>query len=584
MAVARGQHLIGKKLGSYRLEQVLGYGGSSAVFLAQQLEPERKVAVKVFLPRQTMDRQMLREYYDRFLHEAEAASALDHPHILPIYAYGEQDGLPYIVMPYISGGTLAQHVQKRGALTLREVRKYLSQIAQALDYAHAQGLVHCDVKPANILLTDDGQVMLSDFGIARIQAAQAQREGHSGEGRSEMLMGTPDYISPEQVMGLAVDGRSDLYSLGITLFYLLTTRLPFNADSTIALALLHVHEKPLLPGAVRKDIPPSVDRVLARVLAKAREDRYQSATAFSEAFADALTRQAQSRRLPFSSSPSAPGSEGSPHRVKVANHSGLMTSLPGRRRTRVSRRKLWLGGVALLLFLMSAMVALTGVLSILWTGGHLVAPPIAAKGEVRTPVTSSPDLFSEHSAWPLSQSFFFDKTSARYHVVNTLPQQIPLISLYQQQEFSDFRLDVMTQEVRTPSPADGGDFYGLVLRADPAQARYYLFEVLTSDNGQYIFLRYDSTASHQWTTLDSGPAPMLNIGVGKQNKLHVEASGSTFRFMINGQNVGSAVTDSLPGAVLLTNGQIGLYVEEKDTEVAFSQLHVLSLKKQKPLN
>ncbi|EFH89571.1 serine/threonine protein kinase [Ktedonobacter racemifer] len=584
MAVARGQHLIGKKLGSYRLEQVLGYGGSSAVFLAQQLEPERKVAVKVFLPRQTMDRQMLREYYDRFLHEAEAASALDHPHILPIYAYGEQDGLPYIVMPYISGGTLAQHVQKRGALTLREVRKYLSQIAQSLDYAHAQGLVHCDVKPANILLTDDGQVMLSDFGIARIQAAQAQREGHSGEGRSEMLMGTPDYISPEQAMGLAVDGRSDLYSLGITLFYLLTARLPFNADSTIALALLHVHEKPLLPGAVRKDIPPSVDRVLARALAKVPEDRYQSATAFSEAFADALARQAQPRRLPFSSSPSASGSEGSPHRVKVANHSSLMPSLPGRRRARASRRKLWLGGVALLLFMMSAMVALTGVLSVRWMGGHLVAPPIAAKGEVRTPVVSSPDLFSEHSAWPLSQSFFFDKTSARYHVVNTLPQQIPLISLYQQQEFSDFRLDIVTQEVRTPSSADGGDFYGLVLRADPDQARYYLFEVLTSDNGQYIFLRYDSTASHQWTTLDSGPAPMLNIGVGKQNKLHVEASGSTFRFMINGQNVGSAVTDSLPGAALLTNGQIGLYVEEKDTEVAFSQLHVLSLKKQKPLN
>ncbi|GHO54759.1 protein kinase domain-containing protein [Ktedonobacter robiniae] len=584
MAVARGQHLIGKKLGSYRLERVLGYGGSSAVFLAQQLEPEHKVAVKVFLPRQTMDRQMLREYYDRFLHEAEAASALDHPHILPIYAYGEQDGLPYIVMPYISGGTLAQHVQKRGALTLREARKYLSQIAQALDYAHAQGLVHCDVKPANILLTDDGQVMLSDFGIARIQAAQAQREGHSEEGRSEMLMGTPDYISPEQAMGLAVDGRSDLYSLGITLFYWLTARVPFNADSTIALALLHVHEKPLLPGSVRKDIPPSVDRVLARVLAKAPEDRYQSATAFSEAFADALSRQAQSRRLPFSSFPSAPESEGSPHRVKVANHSGLMPSLPGRRRTRASRRKLWLGGVALLLFLMSAMVALTGVLSVRWTGGHLVAPPIAAKGEVRTPVVSSPDLFSGHSAWPLSQSFFFDKTSARYHVVNTLPQQIPLISLYQQQEFSDFRLDIVTQEVRTPSPADGGDFYGLVLRADPDQARYYLFEVLTSDNGQYIFLRYDSTASHQWTTLDSGPAPMLNIGVGKQNKLHVEASGSTFRFMINGQNVGSEVTDSLPGAALLTNGQIGLYVEEKDTEVAFSQLHVLSLKKQKSLN
>ena len=581
MAVARGQHLIGKKLGSCRLEQVLGYGGSSAVFLAQQLEPERKVAVKVFLPRQTMDRQMLREYYDRFLHEAESASALDHPHILPIYAYGEQDGLPYIVMPYISGGTLAQRIQKRGALTLQEAQEYLFQIAQALDYAHAQGLVHCDVKPANILVTDDGQVMLSDFGIARVQTTQVQRERRSGDGHSETLMGTPDYISPEQAMGLAVDGRSDLYSLGITLFYLLTTQLPFKADSTIALALLHVHEKPLLPSRVRKDLPSSIDRVLAKALAKAPEDRYQSATALSEAFADAVARQVQLRRLPFPGSPSIPESAGNPHRVRVASQSGLMPSLPGRRRARASRRRLWLGGVAILLVLMSTIVALTGVLSVRWMGGNLVAPPISAKGEVRTPVTSSPDLFSERSAWPLSQSFFFEKASVRYHVVNTLPQQIPLISLYQQQEFSDFRLDVMAQEVRAPSPANGGDFYGLVLRADPAQARYYLFEVLTSDNGQYIFLRYDSTASHQWTTLDSGPAPMLNIGVGKQNKLHVEASGSTFRFMINDQKVGSAVTDSLLGATLLNSGSIGLYVEEKDTEVAFSQLHVLAQKKQK---
>ena len=154
MSTIRGQQLIGKELGSCILEKLLGYGGSSAVFLAQQQTPQRKVAVKVFLPRTSMDTQMQRNFYTRFLHEAEAASELDYPTILPIYAYGEQDGLPYIVMPYMPGGTLADYVEKHGPLSLDEAQLYLEQLASALDYAHAHSCVHCDVKPANILLDD----------------------------------------------------------------------------------------------------------------------------------------------------------------------------------------------------------------------------------------------------------------------------------------------------------------------------------------------------------------------------------------------------------------------------------------------
>src|SRR5579875_2144729 len=144
------------------LEKTLGYGGSSAVFLAQQNSPRRKVAVKVFLPSPHMNIYMQREFYRRFLHEAEAASKLNHAHILPIYAYGEQDGLPYIVMPYMGGGTLSAYLSKRGPLSLQEAQWYLDQVASALDYAHEQGCVHCDVKPANMLLDQDGHLMLSD--------------------------------------------------------------------------------------------------------------------------------------------------------------------------------------------------------------------------------------------------------------------------------------------------------------------------------------------------------------------------------------------------------------------------------------
>src|SRR5438270_6046559 len=168
MSTTRGQHLIGKVLGSCVIERLLGYGGTSAVFLAQQHTPEQKVAIKVFLPRSNLNAQMQKDYYSRFLLEAEAASKLDHPNILPIYSYGEQDGLPYIVMPYMPGGTLSEYMAKRGPLSLPEAQWYLKQIAAALDYAHTHGCVHCDVKPANILLDSDGHVMLSDFVIAHV--------------------------------------------------------------------------------------------------------------------------------------------------------------------------------------------------------------------------------------------------------------------------------------------------------------------------------------------------------------------------------------------------------------------------------
>ncbi len=283
--MSRGTHLIGKTLDSCALEKVLGYGGSSAVFLAQQHNPERKVAVKVFLPRADMDSKMQRDFYRRFLREAQAASKLDHPNILPVYAYGEQNSLPYIVMPYMPGGTLSEYVSRNGALSLAEAQWHLEQLASALDYAHAHGCVHCDVKPANILLDSDGRVMLSDFGIAHILPSG---DDTLPAKKTDLLMGTPDYISPEQALGHTIDGRSDVYSLGVTLFYLLAKRLPFIANSTLTLALLHVHEAPPSLALIRADISPALDQVIHKALAKKPEKRFQTAGEFSAAFAQAI--------------------------------------------------------------------------------------------------------------------------------------------------------------------------------------------------------------------------------------------------------------------------------------------------------
>ena len=292
----RGQHLIGKEVGGCVLEQLIGYGGSSAVFLAQPQTSDQKVAVKVFLPRSTMDIATQKSFYRRFLREAQAASELDHPNILSIYSYGEHQGLPYITMPYMPGGTLADYVKEHGPLTLREAQQYIEQIADALEYAHGQGCVHCDVKPANILLDQDGQVVLSDFGIVRFMQGAVLNAQQSLKS-TEMLMGTPEYASPEQALGEPLDGRSDTYSLAVTLFYLLTGFPPFRSNAPISILLMHVHDTPPKLSTARADVTPHIDDVIDKALSKWPDDRYQTIGQFSSELSEAISEAAQTRNI-----------------------------------------------------------------------------------------------------------------------------------------------------------------------------------------------------------------------------------------------------------------------------------------------
>src|SRR5436305_1787072 len=255
-------NLIGKTLGTCTLEKLIGRGGMGAVYLATQIRPSRQVAVKVLLPNAVMNPEVRTEFLARFRREADVIARLEHVNIMPIHEYGEQDGLAYLVMPYMTGGSLRDVLTRHGPLALQEVLPYIDQAAAALDYAHAHGVIHRDLKPANFLLHADGRLVLADFGIARIlQDSRTPTEAKTLT-HASMLLGTPDYMAPEMALGKVVDYRSDIYELGIVLFQMLSGHLPFTGDTPYAVFTQHLQEPVPLLHTTNPNIPPAVDAVI----------------------------------------------------------------------------------------------------------------------------------------------------------------------------------------------------------------------------------------------------------------------------------------------------------------------------------
>jgi serine/threonine protein kinase len=282
----KAEALVGTVLGTCTLQQLIGQGGMGAVYLAQQSRPRRQVAVKVLLPSTTLKPQHLAAFLERFRRETDAAASLEHPNIMPVYEYGERDGLAYLVMPFISGGTLRDVLEDEGSLALPKIVNYLEQLAAALDFAHARGVIHRDIKPANILLTPEGRLLLTDFGLVKIlsdgQGAQVRLTGAGAP------VGTPDYMSPEQVMGAEVDGRADQYSLGIILYQMVTGTTPFQGETPMQIAAQQLHGQPPSPRMFRPELPEAAEQVMLKTMAKRPGDRYTNALEFATAFRLAL--------------------------------------------------------------------------------------------------------------------------------------------------------------------------------------------------------------------------------------------------------------------------------------------------------
>ena len=286
--------LVGEEFAGYRLVSVLGRGGMSVVFRAENPRLGNVIALKVLDPSLANDDI----FRTRFLEESRIAASMNHPNVIPIHDMGSSDGLLYIAMRCVTGTDLRQMLKKRGRLPAEVAVFLLEQAARALDAAHRRGLVHRDVKPGNLLVergnegSDPDHVYLTDFGISKHMGGD--RTGLTSSGQ---FLGTIDYVAPEQIRGTSVLGPADQYSLGCVLYECLTGRVPFEKDLDAAIIWAHVEEAPTLPTVLRNDLPPAIDDVFAKVLAKNPDDRYESCKDFVAAAREALGARWRPRRL-----------------------------------------------------------------------------------------------------------------------------------------------------------------------------------------------------------------------------------------------------------------------------------------------
>jgi serine/threonine-protein kinase len=298
----------------YRVEEQIGAGGMAVVYRARDERLGRPVALKVLAPSLANDA----EFRARFIREWRAATAVEHPHIIPVYAADDAGGILYIAMRLVNGGDLSSLVRRTGPLPADQVAGFISAVASALDAAHEIGLVHRDIKPGNMLLDSASglpdHVYLSDFGLTK------NPESGTALTTTGSFMGTPDYVAPEQISGARVDGRTDQYALACVAVYLLTGRPPFSRSETVALLWAHVNDAPPSLSALRPDLPPAVDQVIARAMAKPADQRYGSCGQFAAALRQGLGAG--------SGSHASLGAASGPHDTMLAPPRAAMPSPP----------------------------------------------------------------------------------------------------------------------------------------------------------------------------------------------------------------------------------------------------------------
>jgi len=382
------EDLTGKKLGPYEITGPLGEGGMAAVYKAYQAGMDRNVAIKVLPQNFAKDPQ----FAGRFQQEARVIAKLIHPHILPIHDYGEAEGYTYLVMPLINSGTLASLMQGK-PLPLPRVRKLISQLGDALDYAHSQGLVHRDIKPSNVLVDERGNCLLTDFGIAKLLQGGGEKFTATGS-----LVGTPAYMSPEQGRGDKIDARTDIYAVGVILYEMVTGRVPFEAETPVAVVLKHIQTELPPVRSLNPEVPEAVEAVIAKALAKDPADRFATAGEMVQALQAAIPDILDSGTWPGTAKTPSQPNLAAP--TQPAKPSTITLTVPSAL-TRVPRRA-WLATIGVLVLLVilggvarntrirRATAMQTAEAIVLLTQNAPTATSAATRLPTEVPATSSP--------------------------------------------------------------------------------------------------------------------------------------------------------------------------------------------------
>jgi serine/threonine-protein kinase len=347
--------------GRYSVERSVGHGGMAQVYEGTDTVLGRTVAIKVLAPQYARDDA----FVARFRREAQAAAKLNHPGVVSVYDTGSDDGVHYIVMEYVAGRTLAQVLEQEGRLQPERAAEIAAQVAHALSFAHAAGIIHRDVKPANIMLAPSGGVKVMDFGIARALSSQTLTQ-------TATVLGTASYLSPQQAQGEAVDARSDIYSLGVVLYEMLTGRPPFTGDTPVAVAYKHVRENPRLPSELVPEVSPELDAVVMKALAKNPANRYATASEMAEDLERAL------RGEPVLATPLLPGAD---TQVIRRTQEGTAVLPPAVEEEEGGRRSRVLVGILLALLILGVLAVALYFLARGLVGGATTVTVPNVKGE-----------------------------------------------------------------------------------------------------------------------------------------------------------------------------------------------------------
>ncbi len=540
----------GQTLGAYKIIEKIGAGGMATVYKAYQPSMERYVAIKV-LPRDLAEDQ---EFVLRFKREARIIAKLEHPHILPVFDYGEENGIAYFVMRYLPSGTLRDKLQT-SSLTLDDIDHIVTQLADALGYAHKQGVIHRDLKPANILIDEKNNLFLTDFGIAKLienTASNRLTEKNS-------ILGTPSYSSPEQVAALEVDQRSDIYSLGIILYEMITGRLPFDADTAIAIALQHIQATVTPPSKIAPNVPPAVEQIILKTLHKSPEGRFASTDEFIAAWKIALKNKTIN---PF---------EADTGEMPASPPKRTFDSQPQRSFSPIRFFFFIVGllsAAALVIYLINSPNTLASL-------ANLLSTPSPAPQETQSPLFTEDtnmilqdDFSTPNGGWGTMNdgniSVQYDNETLRIKILQ--PDSF-ILSTPNNTSYENIKVEATVINNNT----DPNTMFGLMCHRQPTAQSFYYLAVTPAE--QFIIVRIDDgalgailTNDGQWGFSEIIPqnAPTYQIGA--------ECAGGTLTLFVDGQEI-TSVSDST-----YTNGAVGVVVSSAanatNTDVSFDNFMI----------